>query len=76
MDYVKMKFYGEGETDTHTIEVSKEDDNNIYIEIDMNLDHQFGIGWIALNKSTAVQLVKKLKLEISKINQDGKTTVV
>lgn len=68
MENVRLKFFGVKATEEHTIETFCNEDNLIYLEIDMNLDHQYGSTWITLNKATAVQLVKKLKLEISKID--------
>lgn len=68
MKNVRLKFFGVEETEDYTIETFCNDKNLIYLEIDM-LNN--GDAWIVLNKATAVQLVKKLKLEISKIEQDG-----
>ena len=65
MENVRLKFFGVKATEEHTIETFCNEDNLIYLEIDM-LNN--GDAWICLNKATAVQLVKKLKLEISKID--------
>jgi len=67
MDDVKIKFYGTNYTKDHTMEVYYNISNEIFIEI----EGEDGLSWITMNKPTAVQLVKKLKLEISKIKQDG-----
>jgi hypothetical protein len=66
MENVRMKFYGSSNAEDHTIKVLCNAKNEICIEIDMEHDLS---AWITLNKATAVQLVKKLKLEISKIEQ-------
>ena len=68
MEDVRMKFYGVGDRETATLETYCNNEKEIYISID---DDACYPQWITLNKATAVQLVKKLKLEISKINQDG-----
>ena len=68
MEDVKMKFYGVGDRENATLETYCNNENKICIIID---DDAYYPQWITLNKATAVQLVKKLKLEISKINQDG-----
>ena len=66
MEDVRMKFYGTKDTERHNLEVFCNNDNQIYIDISMpELETP---NWITLNKATAVQLVKKLKLEISKID--------
>ena len=64
MENAKMKFYGTKETESTTIEVFCLDEKEIYIELD---DFHSSTVWMTLNKATAAQLVKKLKLEISKI---------
>ncbi len=68
MDNAKIKFYGTNETDSTTLEAFCFNEKEIFIEID---DPHSGNTWITLNKATAVQLVKKLKLEISKIDSHG-----
>ena len=68
MEDVRIKFYGVGERKNATLETYCNNENEIYICID---DEACYPQWIILNKATAAQLVKKLKLEISKINQDG-----
>lgn len=68
MEDVRMKFYGVGDREDATLETYCNNENEIFISID---DEAGYLQWITLNKATAAQLVKKLKLEISKINQDG-----
>ena len=68
MEDVRMKFYGVGDSENTSLVAHCNHKNQIYISID---DYDCSPQWITLNKATAVQLVKKLKLEISKINQDG-----
>jgi hypothetical protein len=69
MSDVKIKFYGVEGSENHNLEVFKNYLGGIYMQISIDgTDHN---AWITLNKATAVQLVKKLKLEISKLNKDG-----
>jgi len=63
-----MKFYGDENTEDHTIEVFCNHKGSIFIEIDGGEGYT---GFITLNRETSIQLSKKLKAEISKINQDG-----
>jgi hypothetical protein len=65
MEDVRIKFYGTRDSEDHNLEVFCNKQNEIYIDISIP---RFEISWITLNKATAVQLVKKLKLEISKID--------
>jgi hypothetical protein len=69
MEDVRIKFYGISETQNHTLECYHNGDG-IFIEISCGQDNPY-FGWIELNKATAVQLVKKLKLEISKFDNHG-----
>jgi hypothetical protein len=64
MEDVRIKFYGTNDSETHNLEVYCNERNEIYIDISLPDSDP---SWITLNKATAVQLVKKLKLEISKI---------
>lgn len=66
MEDVRIKFYGTNDTEKHTLEVYCNEKNEIDLTIEDSSSEQ--LQWITLNKATAVQLVKKLKLEISKIN--------
>jgi hypothetical protein len=69
MNDVRIKFYGTKQTEKRTLEVFCDDD----LEIDISIEDSFSgqVQWITLNRATAIQLVKKLKLEISKINNHG-----
>jgi len=68
MEGVRIKFYGTKDSKSHNLEVYCNNRNDIFLNISMP---EFQDSWIALNKATAVQLVKKLKLEISKIDNHG-----
>jgi len=64
MGNVNIKFFGSQDSEKHTLEAFCNDQGMIFIEIAMVDSHE---AWITLNKATAIQLVKKLKAEISKI---------
>ena len=65
MENVNIKFFGSGDSSGHSIEVLCNVDDQIYINISMDNSYE---SWITLNKATDVQLVRKLKAEISKID--------
>lgn len=67
METPNIKFYGCDETHDSTLEMFCNDHGQIFIEI---VDLENIPQWILLNKPTAVLLVKKLKLEISKVEED------
>lgn len=63
MEDVNIKFYGSGDTFTHTLELYCNHEDRIYVMIEE--ENQFA--HITLNRPTAIQLSKRLRAEISKI---------
>lgn len=64
MEDVNIKFYGSGNTFKHTLELYCNHEGKIYIMIEE--ESQFA--HITLNRATAIQLSKRLRAEISKID--------
>ena len=67
MANVKLIFQGteKGKTQEHTLEVFANTNDEIFISIDMNCDHDFGEAFISLDKSTAIKLSRELRKQIA-----------
>jgi len=65
MPNVKLLFFGseESQTQEHQLECYQNQNNNIYLNIDM--DNGWDSSFICLNKSTAIKLHRELKKQIS-----------
>lgn len=61
----KIIFYGSENSEEHTLECYHNDNNEIFISIDMKYNQL--PDWITLDRPTAIKLSKVLKAEISKI---------
>jgi hypothetical protein len=61
----KIIFYGDDASEEHKLECFKNDNNSIFISIDMHFNQV--PDWITLDKATAIKLSRVLKSEISKI---------
>ena len=55
----------ESKTDTHTMLCYANNNNNIYINIDMNVSYEFDSAYICLDKQTAIRLAKELRRQIA-----------
>ena len=65
MPNIKLLFFGseESQTQEHQLECYQNQNNNIYLNIDM--DNGWDSSFICLNKSTAIKLHRELKKQIS-----------
>lgn len=61
----KIIFLGTENSENHKLECYRNDNNEIFIAIDM--DYNQISDWITLDKDTAIKLSRVLKSEISKI---------
>lgn len=61
----KIIFFGTENSENHQLECYYNDNNEIFISIDMNYNQT--PDWITLDKDTAIKLTRVLKSEISKI---------
>lgn len=67
MGNVKLIFCGTDVSDTtsHELKVYCNMRNEMFISIDMNMKHDFGVAFICLDKSTAIKLSKELRKQIA-----------
>ena len=67
MGNVRLIFGGTKKSDTteHSLQVFANDKNELFISIDMNMQHDFGEAFICLDKSTAIKLSKEIRKQIA-----------
>ena len=66
MANVRLKFYGNGDSENHSLECYPNYNNQIYININME-DCGFPESWICLDIPTAIKLSKVLRQSINDI---------
>ena len=67
MANVKLIFNGTNGTDKHELQCFINQDDEIYIEINIEPGSPETPSWICLDKSTAIKFAKTLRTEINKI---------
>lgn len=67
MANVKLVFYGstESETSEHSLDVYANSNGQLFISIDMNMQHDYGESFIVFDKSTAIKFSKELRKQIA-----------
>lgn len=66
MANVRLKFYGSGFSENHSLECYPNSKNQIYMHIKME-DSDLPESWICLDISTAIKLSKELRKSINEI---------
>lgn len=72
MARVQLKFFGtdESETQEHELFIYANQRNEIYISIDSDTNSEYHLGYICLDKETAIKFSRELRKQISFLERE------